>query len=363
MSNPKVLFLGMDLFDEGRVARISNISEKRTFNRDKLISNEYTVEVFNNDDYFTPGFSGSILNGVNWLYEPIQVVDEDDETIWSGLVTQIIRDHEKKTATIISKNSLFKNRKNKIEYQSSDWETAAEAFRNICDSIGFTDYDQTSLQTSINNLSGNSLLKVNFNLSDNVSFHDAVEKLAEYSNSDAYSHNNRIYFVHWKPFSGGVSVKLTEENLKTFPIVSEDEKEIINDYSIGYDGDGGTPATDSNGSNAGSLSRSRYGTHSLPELDSGTGSQISFRDEDSARYVGEGYIRRTHFNYLTNPRPKQKIMFNISNTDFNQWITLTTKFRIVFSDEAWNSKAFEIFSFEINRDEDDIAIEALEVVE
>lgn len=358
----EVNIAGYDIFDLGYVESLPNITEKKTFQKDKLICNSYDIPVNNKDDFFSINNSKSIFNNIDWLYTPIEI-KKDGEIRWLGELIKILRNHNNKTAILKTKNSLFKFRKDKILYSSSTWETGADAFKNICDNYGFTNYNKKAVQDSINQLTANScFLKVNITQSDNVTFQQIIEKLGEYSNADVYSHLNDVYFVHWQPFSGGVKVELIEEDLKTLPTVEEDEKDLINDYRIGYDGDAGTPATDSNSGIIGNVSRSKFGTQSLPEMRSDTRRQIVYETKAAAIYIGEGYINRVHKNLSTQPDPLTFQRFDLF-ADQRQWIDLNTYFKLTLSDESWTEKIFEIFEFTINEEEDNINLLAYEVIQ
>lgn len=361
MVDPQVLTLGMDLFALGKVDKLANINEKKTFRKDKLISNSYNLEVNNQDDFFSVNNNKSPFKDLIWLYKPITIIDRREIIIWTGIITGIDRDHNTKKAVIKSKNSLFKFRKQNIEYTSADWETGASAFKNIADNIGFTDYDNASVQKSIDNLTSNSKLKVNITKDNNMTFQAIAEKLGEYTNSDVYSHNGQINFVHWQAFDGTNKTSLNEKDLKTLPKVTELEKEIINDYRIGYHNDDGTPATDANSNNIGVLSRTKFDTQSLPEMQSDTGRQISFENKAAAVYIGESYIRRTHKNLSTQPEPLTRIEHDLFS-DQQQWIDLNTFYKLTLSDESWTGEPFEIFEFTINEETDNIKLISVEAV-
>ena len=337
--------------------------KKRLF---KKISNSYTFTVENYDNFFTVNNPKSIFFGTTWLYSTCVIYNRDNEKIWDGIVTQVDRNHNTKTANITTKNNLFKVRNELVSYISSDWETPAEAVKNVLDNIGYTGYNEASINTSIDRYTtADCYIKCNINLEDNMTVQAFIEKLADYGNADAYSHLGELYFVHWKPFTGGVSINLNtneRDKFRSLPQVAEMESDLINDYSIGYDGDGGTPATDADNNNIGNVSRSRYGTHSLPETNSDGDQQIVYKDLTSAVYIGEGYIRRTHKDLTTDPQPLSKISFNLFS-DNKEWITLQSYFRLTFSDENWTNKIFEVFEFTIDEDNDDIKLMAYEVVE
>lgn len=366
MADPRVIVNGQDLWAEGYVSSIARISEKKTFKKDKLITNTYSFTVNNADDAFSVNNPDSLFADSFWLYDPIQIYDRDEERIWNGVITQIDRNHNTKTAIVKTKNLMFKYRNARVVYTSSTWETPGEAVKNICDAVGFTGYNEAALNTSIARYTDASCkLKCDFSEEDNVSLQAALEKLADYGNADAYNHQGEFYYVHWVPFTGGVSVSIdttVRDAVRSLPQVTEQETDLINDYSIGYDGDLGTPATDANQSNIGAVSRARYGAHSLPEMRSGDDAQIVYENATSAAYIGNGYITRTHRDLSTDPRPLSKTRFNLP-ADNDEWVDLQSYFRLTLPDEAWTLRIFEVFEFTINEDADNIEIVAYEVVE
>ena len=102
---------------------------------------------------------------------------------------------------------MFKYYERIIVYQSSTWETGADAFKNICDDIGFTAYDDASVNKSISELTeADCYLKVSLQQEDGVTFQSIIEKLGEVTNSDVYTHNNIVYFIHWIKGDGGKTV-------------------------------------------------------------------------------------------------------------------------------------------------------------
>lgn len=366
MADPRILINNKDIWALGYATSIINVSEQKTFRRDKLISNTYNLVVENYDNFFTVNNPVSIFSGSRWLYEGIQIYNKDEELIWDGIITGIDRNHNTKTAIIKTKNKFFKYRNEKIEYESSDWETPAAAVKNICDAIGFTNYDEASINTSASRYEdAGCYIKCDFNPSDNIDFQTCIEKLADYGNADAYSHLGNLYFVHWVPFTGGVSINLNagqRDKFKSLPQVTEIESDIINDYNIGYYGDDDTSATDSANNNIGEISRSYYGIHSLPETNSSNEQQIIYKDLTSAVWIGEGYIKRTHKNLNTNPEPLSKIRFNLF-ADNKEWINLQSYFGLTLSDEDWTNKICEVFEFTIDEDGDNIELVSYEVVE
>jgi hypothetical protein len=361
---PQVWVMGQDIYALGYVKNIINIEEYKTFRRDKVISNSYSLTVKNYNDFFSINNPVSIFKNTNWKYSSLRIVDEDSEEIWSGVIERIKRNHENKTAQLITRNSLTKVMNTKIEYASTDWETAAEAAKNILNNYSYADYNNASFNTSISQLDNNSCyIKADFSKDDDITLQQAIEKLAEASCCDCYSHKGDIYFKHWVPFTGGVKVELTESDLLSAPIVDDLGHQMINDYRIGYEGDQETPAEDANLGNIGSVSRSKFDVHSMREFEGGGNNQIMFQDATSAQYIGEQYIRRSHISLdKAEVRPPDVIEFRIS-IKHRDWVDLETFFRLTLSDEGWDRQLFEIFRFRRDYDRQEISIIAYEVEE
>jgi len=361
---PQILILSnaIDIYD--KVNKIIQVQEKKTFRRDKLIVNSISQRVKNFDNYFSVDNPESIFSNIKWRFDIFKIINTDGETIWDGIIQDIIRNHKTKYATIKSVDQLYKFQKIKLSYESSDWETPAEAFKNICDQEGFTAYNIKSIQDSINQQEANACrVKCYFGKDDDTAFQPAIEKLGDIGCADVYTHKNEIYYQHWQAFTGGVKINLTEDDIETAPIVSSGIKDIINDYRIGYILDKHVPAIDSANNNIGSVSRDTYGVHSLPEIDGSANQQIEIESLPAAVYIGECYIRRTHKNIdIPNviSTPLTIINFDIKETQ-PDWIDLRTYFSLTLSDEAWDEKIFEIFGTTINYDNNKIKILAYEV--
>jgi len=370
--DPQVLLLGQDLYALRKVSSIFNVEEEKTFRKSKLITNNYVLNVDNEDDFFTPDNQGSIFNGANWRYSELEIIDENGIEIWRGILWDIVRKHEGKKARLIFKNSYFQYGNNAIVYTSADWETPASAFKNICDQIGFTEYNQKSVTTSDSLFDDNNcFIKIDYTQADGIKFIEAIQKIADFSNSDLYVHLDELYFVHWTPFTGGVKFEIdvdkkgvdASNKVKIAPTVDSPESTLINDYSIDYYDSSGTPATDSANNNIGSLSRSKFGTHSLSEFRTGAGNQIVFKDKTSAVYMGESFIRESHVGDLARtPNIKQRCQLSLFS-DHKDLITLGTFVRMNFSDENWSNKIYEVFKFKINREKDQIDLLLFEVNE
>lgn len=364
-NKPKVLILdeAIDIYAIGKVDKLPSINEYKTFQKDKLILNQITIEVNNSDDFFSANNPKSIFSNINYYYKPFKIINGDDIVILDGVIKEIQRNHKTKKAKIVSIDKLYKFFNTRIEYVSADWETGAEAFKNICDLYLFTQYNNKSIEDSINQLDYNSCyLKCNFLKEDDITFQQAIEKLAELSCCDCYVHYNNIYFRHYQQYTGNPKIIVDESDLIDLPNVYSLEKELINQYNINYNGDLGVPATDDNSNNIASVSRSdyNYGQHDLPQISAGATKQIVLKDKTSATYLGECYIRRSHKNLETFPKPLEAIDFKLKY-DYDSFIDLETYFKLNLDCEGWNNKIFEVFKYDIDETGKEIDITAYEV--
>jgi len=360
---PQVLILNsqIDLYALEHVEQLIDISESKTFQKSKLLDNKLSLQVKNFDDFFSIENPKSIFSGINYLYQPFVIIDSRGVTIWDGIITDIKRNHANKKATIESQSYVSKWNTYTVEYNSSDWETPASAIKNIFTAYSYTQYDAASLQQAIDTLTDNSCLcKVHISKSDNLTFFQAIEKLSEYACAYAYTSKGKIFVKHYSSFSGGVSITINEKDIIDPPSVHLLSSDITNDYSIGYDGDQQVSVTDATANNIASVSRTRYETHSLPEMNSSGSGQITFKDAVSATYIGECYINRSHYKLSTNPRPLYQIDFSIPYR-FLSYVDLGTYFYLNFSDEGWTNKIFETFSIKTNIKTQKINITAVEV--
>lgn len=356
----RLLVLDQDLIDLGYTIDLPNTTERKTFKRDLLFTNEFDFKVNNIDNFFSTNNSYSIFNGADWLYSSVELYNDDDILIWDGLLTNIRCDHRTKTAVLETTDKLYQQRTKYIEYESSSAENPATALYNIFVQEGFTGYNNKSLQDSIAYLDSNSVLvNVNINKSDNCTLVQAIDLLSVYSAADAYSHLGDVYFKVWQPITSASVIFNTNSTnkLKSMPIINYLEKDLINQYSIDYK-DAVSPVTDS--VNYGAASRAKFGVRELDQIRSGNNKQIVIDDVASAKWIGEQYMKRSHYNISVSPRPLIAIQFDI-DIYFKDYISLETIFELTLPDESWSSKLFEVYEFRHNEDQRNINIYAIEV--
>jgi hypothetical protein len=359
MAEPQVLILGKDIYSD-YVIKLQDITKEKTFDRMKLTCNTYTLPVLNRDNQFSINNPVSMFNGIDWLYTSIQIINKDEETDWLGSLIRIPRNHITAKANLVSKDSFYQFRDEVIEYESSIWETGAEAFIALCDYVGFTDYDQASYERSYNILNtANCKIKCNFNKSSNVTFQKAVNLIALYSNAFAFLDNNKLYFKVWEYYTGGASFSVTDDDIKDPCIIDEDESSIYNDFQISYYDDAGIPATDSANNNIGLISRNKNGTKTFI-LRGDNNKQIAFENLTSAVFIGEGKIRRSHKDLAINPKPLSYINFGLFK-DFESRLTIDSYFYMTLGKEGWSNKVLEPFKFTTSQVKNNISLLAYEV--
>ena len=349
----------IDIYKLGYVNDLISTVHEKTFNREKLVSDAFSLDVDNADNFFSLDNPISPLHGLP-PYQRIQIIDDEGVRIFDGYIEYITRDYNSMTATIQITDALYLWSKTPVTYVSADWETPAAAFKGICAAIGFTAYDSRSVDIAdgLFTLAG-CYLKINHAADNTALFQQLLEDLGRVSGSDIFSMNGLVVFKHWKVYAETAPFLIVKEDMASFPVVQELTEVMVNDYSIGYDGDSGTPAIDSANGDIGALSRSLCGTHAAEALETSSG-DIVLKDLTSAVYLGELFIRRSHMYLSTQPRPVYQIEFDLY-LDTGNWIDVDTTFRMTFSDEAWIDKTLEVFRVEKVHDENRIRILAYEV--
>lgn len=350
-----------DIYKLGHIENLQSIEENKTFQRDKLVINEIEQTVNNQSNFYSVANPLSIFSGVAWKFKPFKRFDKNGELVWNGALLDIVRDHNSKTANIISVDILSQFQEEKIEYESEDWEPPSQAAFNILSALNYPldNINKDSFDTSTNVYdNNNALIKINFNKSDNINLQSALEDIGTAGCADVYMEKNRINFVVWQPFSGGVKVDLTKKDFIDSPVADSPNENLITEYIINYAGDNEIPAKDSTNNNIGRLSRqaNRNGVREFV-FNGAPDQQIIIKDLASAVFFGECYIRRTHKNLLTNPEPLTRSEHSISINNEN-WLDLNTSNTISFGRENWQQKTFNVFS--INKDSTNKIINLIE---
>jgi hypothetical protein len=366
LNRERVLFLDdfTDINKLGHVEQLQSVDENKTFQKDKLIINEINQEVLNIDNFYTFDNIRSAISGTSWKYKPFKRIDKNNELIWNGIITDISQNHNNYRATIVSSDILSQFQEEKIEYESEDWEPPSQAALNILRALNYPEENINieSFETS-NNIydNNNALIKVNFNKSDNISLQSALDKLGTFGAADVYMEQNRINFVVWRPFSGGIKTDLKAADFIEAPVVDSPNENLINEYVISYANDNEIPAKDSTGDNIGRLSRlpTRNGLRDFV-LNGSLGQQIIIKDKITADYIGQTYIKRTHKDLFTNPRALTRIRHSISINNAN-WLDLNTWNTITYKRAGWDGKIFELFGLRKDSSSKKIAITEFEI--
>ena len=361
---PIILIGDTDIYSMGLVDKLPVSVETKGLGRDKLYTDELSINCKNFNNEFSVDNPKSLFYKSRWKYTPVKWWDSDGILRWDGVLRDIVRTHEgSKSAQLKSANIMSKYFGYNVEYESTAWETPAMAFKNICDAIGFTNYDNKTVQESIDYYTVNACyIKVYFYKEDDITFQQACEKIADVCAADIYGHSNKLHFKLYKKFSGNTSIEIIESDLKSAPAVSFLESELVNNYNIKYVGCDDTATKDADNNDIGMVSRrdEQNGVHDLAEIDGQEGNQIVIKDKASAVFIGEQAIKRTHYGIdKVNPGPLQQISFKLDE-QFNKYMDINTYFKLSFSDEGWDKKLFEVFQSEIDFDSNELRIVAVE---
>ena len=358
------IFGNIDLYALGLISKIPIITETKRFGGNKLFTDEIEIECKNYTNILSVDYFKSIFSGMRWKYGSCKIWDNNNIQRWNGVIRNIKLNHNNKSVKIISANSLSKYFSRNINYESSAWETPAQAFKNICDSVGFTYYDNNALNTSDSVYAENGCyIKCYFNSGDDITLQQAIEKIAEICGADIYGHDDLIYFKVFRIYSGGASYTITTDDMVKVPELDFLEDQLINDYNIKYVGCNDTATKDINNGNIGLISRqdNSNGVHDMAEIDGQAGNEIEIKDLPSAVFIGEQGIRKSHMGLSgIYPSPLKRNNFSVGSK-FNKYIDINTYFKMDFIDESWTEKVFDPIEIKINSDAETIDISAVEV--
>jgi hypothetical protein len=359
MPKPVVTILGVNVTD--KVQGLPTISETKEFNFQKLTNNTYTFDLTNSDGEFGLQNSESIFSNVDWYGGNVSIDGWSGQNLWTGSLIDVAPNYavSPPRTSITTKSVLYTFKDINISYKSSDWETPAETFKNICDENSFTNYNSASVTQSKSIFEANSCYwKVEIDSGDGQAFQSALEKIAEYSNSRLYNYLGNLYFRHWTPYTGGASIFIKEKNIISKPVLTNSRENFYNQYNIGYIGG---VVTDTDG--LGETSRRKYGTVQPGEFSTGsTDEMIYFKDEPSAKYIGNSIIQRGHKNLSTNPALLAEIICGV-DYEFHTVFNVDSYVKLSFKNEGWNEKLFEITSYNINENNKSLTFTGLEVAQ
>lgn len=353
----------IDIYALGYVSKLVQIKESKSARSGGFILNEISIKVSNHTEFFSVDNVASPFKTSDYYLDVFKLYF-DGELIWDGIIKKIQRNHKAgiKDATIVSTNKMYNFFNQRIEYESSAWETPVDAFKNLLSAYAYSEYDTRFANRAKDIYIANSCyIKCNFNLSDDITLQQALEKIADYGCAYIYYHKSTLYYKHYEPFARGVNEEVRDNNMTDLPVVDDLEKDMINDYSITYTGCEGVAVKDSDGgNNIGLVSRQKYGARLLTPMPGDADSQITFKDKTSAIYIGECHIKRMHKNLLTAPAPLTTIELTVDYF-LGRNFDLNTYFRLTFPEEGWVDKIFEIFELTFDYDKTSTKIYAREV--
>ena len=357
MAQPVIEVMGVDVFPDAD--KLFVIEQQKEFDSSKLTNNTYTFTLNNLTKRYALTHPASIFTGNRWLYTPVKVWDSRGLLVWNGILTNVVPNYNgvPKTA-LTTKSVLFQIKDTVISYKSSDWETPADVFKNVCEQEGFTQYNNASVSKSISAYTGaGCYLKANIKTADGQKMQNLFDKLSEIGNARVYQYNNEVYFEHWTQDTPHASLFIKDKDLSSDPVIEVDQASIYNQYNIGYCGDAIGVATAS----VGALSREWYKTKSLPDMSTGSsGEMIYFKNETSAQYIGNGYIYRGHKTLDTTPEPLINITFGL-NWDFERVLSIPTHFKFTYRYEDWTDKMFELTHYSVDENTRTITVGGREV--
>jgi hypothetical protein len=357
MSKPVLKILGQDV-----TKYLSNgipvAQEQKEFNFSNLINNVFVLEMDNTDGLFGLNNTTSLFYQTDWMNQVVTMTGYDGTQLFTGIITDVAPNYSsgRPKTNVTVKSSLFNSKDYNVEYISADWETPADSFKNICDSIDFNNYSSSSVASSKAQYENNSCYwKVDISKADGQKLQAVLEKIALYSNTRIYNYQDNLYFDHWTSSSPGASLFITERDIITKPNIKSNRKIFYNQYNIGYLGGIATDTT------IGISSRNKYGTVEAPEMSTGdTEELIYFKDLVSAKYIGDSIIKKGHKELQTNPNV---LVTSTQQVDykFKDLIGLNVYFKLDFTEESWDGKLFETIGYSINENTREITLTGLEV--
>ena len=362
ISNPSVIVSGFDIWKKGMMSSFPAVEHQKSFDKDRIFLADLSIDCFNLDHVFSLDNPLSLLYGIKWRGSEVKIKDFDGNKIWDGGLYQVNRDYNTNAVGLTTKNYLYEDRYARVVYVSSDWETGAEAFENICIAYGITAYDKASvLQSKSYLVSKNCYMKVNLPASTDMASSKNIisvfETIGKMCGTDIFEYAGKFYFRVWQPRSALlVKTLISDGDIMESPVVGGNDKILINDYSISYDSDGDVPATDSANGNIGELSRTVNGVYCYKVESSDI---ITLKDLASAIFTGEVAIKQKHRNLATNPQTLNQVVFSMT-MESGIYLDLLSFFNLTFSDEGWTEKPFEVFGLRHDFEQKILTITAYE---
>lgn len=339
------------------VRETPKIKESRSIAQDLTFPSDCDITVNDASNAFSMEHPSSIFAGLNWQNDRLRVWDRYGLLIWDGLVGGIVVNHSARTTTIKSKSRLHEWRAIPVVYSSGGAETPAAALGNIATAIGFPYLDEQARQASEDRQTAAGItLDCVIAASDNATFEQVVQKLADYGVADIYEHLGQLFYVHYQDTPASPIVFLDEDDMVSDPAVLRRTTDLINDYSIAWIG--GLEDDVTNG-NIGAASRTANGTRILQTVQGTVETQYPIETEAGAIAIGETYMRRSHIDISSAPRPRIQVSFDLP-VEHREWVDLTSDFGLTFAREGWTRKTFRVTAFERDDNRRRIKITGLE---
>lgn len=354
---PRVVIMGQDIVC--RLAETPKIVEKRSIGADLVFPSDCKLVVEDFDGSFSLENPRSIFAGTNWQNQQVEIWDREDIKVWDGVLSEPQVDHDKKRTTIVSRSNLYEWRNHPVAYAPAPAATPAEHLLAIAQQIGFPHLDMAFLQRSIDQQTAAGLsIAVALIDNDNATFGQVLNKLADYGAADCYEHLGKLRYVYYDATVPRPSVTLTERDYMSVPKPKRYTKGLINDYAI-WDLTAGAATTDSMNGNIGAASRFQLGQFMDKRIPGNIDPKYSIASTVCAVALGEAYIRRTHVDLATRPRPRIEVKFDLE-VHHRVWVDLASDFAMDFEREAWDGKIFRVVSFTRDDERRKISLVALE---
>lgn len=352
---PRIEVMGQDLTCVLR--QTPKLIEKRGLGTDLVFPSDCKLVCENFDNAFSLEHPSSLFAGTKWQNDPVQIWDREGMQIWDGVLAAPQVDHAKRVTTLISRSRLHQWRDETVVYTSGAAETPAAALENIAAAIGFTDLDTAFLQQSKDRQTADGVsLTVTLVAADNATFSQVLNKLADYGAADVYEHLGKLRYVYFSDAPSRPSVTLAEDDLISIPKVTRTTQDFVNDYAIW---DSAATRTDAGNGNIGANSRLQNSTFLLSRVPGSADAKYVITNQAAAVAIGEAYIRRSHMDLSTAPRPRIQVQFDLE-VHHRVWVDLREDFALSYSREGWTAKPFRTVAFERDDTKGRIRITGLE---
>jgi len=232
----KVLILDeeIDLYEKGLVEDIGESIITKTF-EGVLTDITKTISFIDMDRVVSPYAPQGYFYAIDWYGQPIKIIDDDNITIWDGIIQDITVNEDTRKTVILSKSVLSTFKKKNIAYKSSGYENPIVILKSILDKYDFP-YDSKTLQESETYVEGNLEVSVSYTLEEQKSIFDIINSIAFITSAYAYIFQNTLYFEVWEDKSGIEPVRIEEEELISLPQIKTLTSKVVNAFNIEYKG-------------------------------------------------------------------------------------------------------------------------------